>query len=435
MIARLGAALSRWGERYLPDPFVLALGITVIVGGASLTALSAAEVIGAWMNGFASPPLLGFALQMCLVLVTGHALALSPPVQRGVRRLARIPKSAAQATALVTFVSCAAAVVHWGLGAIVGAFLAREVGRHAKAVGTRIHYPLLGAAAYTGMAVWHGGLSASAPLKVAEPGHFAEEVAGVISVNGTLFGTLNLVVTGGLMIGLPLLMMLLVPKDPAKYQPPSHLPDDVESRDATPAPDKWTAFVAGGFGLAAVVTAWMSGESNFDVNLMNFLFLFAGLLLQGSIKHYVAAIADGARGAGAIILQFPFYFGILGMMKAAGLVSALSAWMVSSTNATTFAPLAFLSAGLTNLAIPSGGGQWAIQGEWVLGAASRLGVAPETAVMAFSYGDAWTNMLQPFWALPLLSIMGLKAKEIVGYTAVVFLFVAFVVPLALVILG
>ncbi|MFT5358825.1 MAG: short-chain fatty acids transporter, partial [Polyangiales bacterium] len=347
MIARLGAALSRVGERYLPDPFVLALGITVLVGGASLKTLSGTEVVGAWMDGFASPPLLGFALQMCLVLVTGHALALSPPVQRMVRRLARIPKNTAQATALVAFISCAAAVVHWGLGAIVGAFLAREVGRHAKSVGTRIHYPLLGAAAYTGMAVWHGGLSGSAPLKVAEAGHFAEGVGGVIPVSGTVFGTLNFVVTGGLVIGLPLLMMLLVPKDPADFQLPSHLPDDVEQRDASTSRDKWTAYLAGVGGLVAVVSAWMSGESAFDVNLMNFLFLFTGILLQGSIKHYVAAIADGARGAGAIILQFPFYFGILGMMKAAGLVSALSAWMVSTTSAATFAPLVFLSAGLT----------------------------------------------------------------------------------------
>jgi len=229
LIQRFGAAFSRWAQRLVPDPFLLALGLTLLVmflGAANLTLgqdVSAAlfrdlaqadappdpsifwTVFGAWLAGFANPGGLAFALQMCLVLVTGHALATSPPVQSAVDRIAQLPRDTASAAALVAGVGCLASVVHWGLGAIVGALLAREIARNATRRGLVLHYPLLGAAAYAGFAVWHGGLSGSAPLKVAEDGHFLQALIGVISVRETLFSNANLLVTGVLVVGIPLL--------------------------------------------------------------------------------------------------------------------------------------------------------------------------------------------------------------------------------------
>ncbi len=220
MIVRLGAWLTRVATRVMPDPLVLALALTAVVLVAGATRMRAAgeddvawTLLEGWTGGFASTPLLAFALQMCLVLVTGHALATSPPVQRAVARLARVRLGLGASAALVAFVSCLAATLHWGLGAIVGAFLAREIGRHARREGRAIHYPLLGAAAYSGFAVWHGGLSGSAPLKVAEAGHFAAARVGVIGVERTLLSPLNLVVVGGLLVLIPLLFWALAPAE------------------------------------------------------------------------------------------------------------------------------------------------------------------------------------------------------------------------------
>ncbi len=448
MVARLGAWLSRVSTRVVPDPFVLALLLTALAVVVAWVHIGAAAgpwaLAEGWFGGFSSIPLLAFALQMCLVLVTGHALASSPAVQRVVRRLAARHWSARGAAALVALVSCIAAVVHWGLGAIVGAFVAREMGRHAQREGRRLHYPILGGAAYAGLAVWHGGLSGSAPLKVAEEGHFAAASVGVVPASETLLGPLNLAVTGSLCVLIPTLFYLMTPKDEAQFVGPDLdalapvPPPHVEVATTVPerlARSPWLGRAFGGAGGVAALGAWMTGHLSLDLNLVNLLFLFLGLTLQGSVGRYASAVAEGARGAGAIIVQFPFYFGILGIMRASGMIASLSQGFVTIASAKTFPVLVFLSAGLVNLFVPSGGGQWAVQGEIVLEAGRALGVDPAVTVMAFSYGDAWTNMLQPFWALPLLGIMGLQARDIVGYTGVTCLMMGVVVPTLLMLLA
>jgi short-chain fatty acids transporter len=441
VIARLGQRLSQVAAQVVPDPFVLALGLTVVVGAVAAALLlqdgvEVAAVPGTlfegWARGFADPPLLAFALQICLVLVTGHALALSPPVQAAVAALARVPRSAGTATLLVGLVACLAAVIHWGLGAVVGALVAREIGRHAAARGTPVHYPLLGAAAYTGLAVWHGGVSGTAPLKVAEPAHFAVEVAGVVPIEQTLLSPLNLLVTGTLVIGIPLLCWAMTPSDPEALIPPPPLPPPPAparpGRGGT-VPDRLLesavpGVLVGATGLLAVGAALAGGRLGFDLDAVNLLFLFLGILCQARLRAYLEAVVDGARGAGAVILQFPFYFGILGMMKVSGAIAWLSAALTDLAGPQSFPAIAFASASLVNFFVPSGGGQWAVQGEILLGAGAELGVAPGMTVMAFAYGDACTNMVQPFWALPLLGIMGLRARDILGYTTVVCLAVA-----------
>jgi short-chain fatty acids transporter len=442
----------------VPEPFVLAIVLTLIVGtiGAiRLKTLGTDDVFwtlaDGWTTDFMSAGLLAFALKMALILVTGHALALSPAVQKFVDTIARMPKSAAMAAAVVALVACLSSLIHWGLGAIVGALLAREIGRSARERGVPLHYPLLGAAAYSGFAVWHGGLSGSAPVTVATPDHFlAETLAslgvaeGVIPVGDTLWGPLNLVITGTLVLVIPLACALLTPKDPADFSAPDEtqlapLPDLI----GTPGDglldrvqsSPFLGAVVGTFGVAVVVASMATTRTTFGLNTVILLFLFAGIALQGSLIAYSRAVADGARGAGAIVLQFPFYFGILGLMKASGLVTAFSSLLSSVSGTTTFPLVAFLSAGVVNFFVPSGGGQWAVQGEILLRAGSELGVDPVTTIMAFSYGDAWTNLLQPFWALPLLGIMGLKAKEIIGYTAAILLVMGAVVCGGLLLFG
>ena len=444
LLNRMGGTLDRFAQRFVPDPFILAIGLNVVVFFLAATLMLGSGTSGAtdtvktlstsWLAAFSNSALLGFALQMCFVLVTGHALAMSPPVQRGIRWLAGVPKSAGGATVIVAMVACVAAVIHWGLGAIVGALLAREIGKHAADRDLPVHYPLLGAAAYVGMAVWHGGLSGSAPLKVSE----GDSLAPGLSLGDLLLSPLNLAVIGSLIFLIPLLLFLLTPKSAEEMRPPPNairLPT-AESRGTKRNNDsRWPGFVVGCVGLSAMVLMIAFGDAKLDINSVNLLFFFTGIAMVGNLARYAEHVADGARGAGAIIIQFPLYFGVLGLMKGSGMVAWISNGMAQAGGATTTPLLTYASAGAVNLAVPSGGGQWAVQREILLTSSAELGLDPTTTILAFSYGDAWTNMLQPFWALPLLGIMGLKAKDIIGYTAMVFLMMAVVVPFWLVVLG
>jgi short-chain fatty acids transporter len=414
MLARLGEVFSRWGERWVPDPFVLALLLTLItlLGGFSLTG-SVADVLEGWLNGFSSTPLLAFALQMCLILVTGQALASSPPVQKLVRTLARWPKTTPSAAGLVALIACATGLIQWGLGAVVAAFVVREIAASAAEDGRPMDIPVLGAAAYTGLAVWHGGLSGSAPLKAAESAQFTHGAGEAIAVGETLFSSLNFAVSGGLLILLPLMCIALAPKE-------ASVPEVVTAarpKRANPS-RSILVLVVGCAAVGIVAVSWVRGDLAFNLNSVNLFFLALALAAHGSIRGFLDSVSDGARGAGSIIVQFPLYFGILGVMQASGMIERLSSAMASVASPTTFPLLTFLSAGLVNFFVPSGGGQWALQSDVLLTTADTLGLDAGRTVMAFSFGDEWTNLLQPFWALPLLAITGLEARQIAGYTAI-----------------
>ncbi len=503
MIRSLGEALARFAGRWVPDPFSIALTLTVLslLAAWAFTGLGPLELAGLWggrvRDGALLPGeqglwrLLEFAMQMCLILVTGHALASSRPVRALVGRLAAVPRTARQAVALTALTAMLAALVNWGLGLVVGALTAREVGLAARRRGLRVHYPLLGAAGYAGLMVWHGGLSGSAPLTVTQEGKLAallgDPTLPPIPLGETLFSPMNLTVTAALLIAAPALLALMLPRDPAQIVevdpavapeeavvnngvrrirvevgadpvpgdrgepggspqrlPGPELPEIGRSRrislftaasepppaaaaaPTTPAErldrSRLLAFVVGGLGLAYLVRyLGLIGWDKADLNSVNLLFLSLGLLLHASPVAYGAAIADAARGASGIILQFPFYAGIMGVMALSGLLEDVARAVVDVSGPLSYGPLTFASAGAVNLFVPSGGGQWAIQGPLVLDAARALDVPLGKAVMAFSYGDEWTNMLQPFWALPLLAITGLTARDLIGYTAALML--------------
>jgi short-chain fatty acids transporter len=414
MLARLGEVFSRWAERWVPDPFVLALALTLItlLGGFALTG-SVGAVLQGWYGGFSSTPLLAFALQMCLILVTGQALASSPPVQRIVRAVARWPKRTPAAAGLVALIACVTGLVQWGLGAVVAAFVVREIAHSAAEDGRPMDIPVLGAAAYTGLAVWHGGLSGSAPLKAAESAQFTQGATQAIPVGETLFSSLNIIVSGGLLILLPLMCVALAPKEALVPEAPS--------KEAVAPPGAKRSFLGlavGGTATLLVLFSWFRGDVAFNLNSVNLFFLALALAAHGSIRGFLDSVSEGARGAGAIIVQFPLYFGILGVMQSSGMIERLSSAMTSIASTATFPLLTFLSAGLVNFFVPSGGGQWALQSDVLLTTAATLDLESGRTIMAFAYGDEWTNLLQPFWALPLLAITGLKARQIAGYTAI-----------------
>lgn len=452
MLARIGDRVSAFFRATAPDPFVLAVVLTLATFGAALMrpGVSASGMIGAWASDAGVWFFLAFAMQMCLILVTGHILASSPPMARVLRWMAGLPRSGAQGAAMVALAAAALGVVNWGLGLIGGALLAREVGRSMSVRGVRAHYPLLAAAGYVGLLVWHGGFSGSAPITMTTEAQIvrtfgAAEAAHVapIGLERTLLSPMNVVVTGGLVLLAPLVMGLMHPRAGQETLPAGAFGvGGDEGRDSGSAvggargaegkalvPRLLEETPVVNLALAGMIGWWAwgyyvpsedraSGLFSLTPNTMNLTMLMLGLVLHWTPSRFVAAADEAARGCAGIIIQFPLYAGIMVMMRESGLTREAAEWIARISSETTLPVLTFFSAAVVNLFVPSGGGQWGIQGPVALEAARAAGVAPERIVMAVAYGDQLTNMLQPFWALPLLAITGVKAREIVGYTAV-----------------
>ena len=430
---RLFAAWSRMLERLFPDPFTLSLLLTLatMIVALLLTPHGPAELVGFWGDGLWS--FLGFAMQMGLILVTGQALAEATIVARALRKIASAPRNMAQAAGLVSLCAMTAAWLNWGFGLIVGAILARQV---ADALVERLEGEehvsrgLLGAAGYTGLAFWHGGISGSSPLAVAQSGHSFEDLCGVIPMSETVFSGRNLGLSVALLILVPAFLVLLSHLGIAtKNQPVAPLPEQPESGPVG-APEKLLVLVM----TVLALFWWVNFNSGLGLNTVIFCFLFLGLLAHGSASRYAGALDRATGSISGIVLQFPFYAGIIGIASKSGLVEVVSGGFVAASevvnNSIGFQPFllfVFLSAGLANLFVPSGGGQWMIQGPIVLTAAAKLNLEPSSAIMAVSYGDQWTNLLQPFWALPLLSITGLKPAQLLSVTTLLLIFEGLVV--------
>ncbi|HEX7066242.1 MAG TPA: short-chain fatty acid transporter [Bacillales bacterium] len=429
---------DRLVRRYLPDAFLFAIVLTLIVYilGFVFTDSSPLDMAKYWGEGFWD--LLAFAMQMTLIVVTGYILANTPVVKSLLGKLAKFAHTPGQAIILVTVVSVIACLINYGFGLVIAALFAREVVR----VVPKVDYRLLIASGYTGFLVWHGGFSGSVPLKIATPGHFLEDMIGVIPVTETLFSSYNIFIVVTLFITLPILNRLMLNAtesdgriDPERLNQTNDSTDKKEDetlqkQEMTPAQRMENSMILsiliGLLGLGYLVYYFAQNGFNLTINIVNFIFLFVAILLHKTPRKFLNNVTKGVQNAGGIIIQFPLYAGIMGMMVASGLSEQLSSWFVQISTDATLPFFTFLSAGILNMFVPSGGGQWAVQGPIMIPAAIDLNVSTAKTAMAVAWGDAWTNMIQPFWALPLLAIAGLKIRDIMGF-CVMALFLSFIV--------
>ena len=418
----------------LPSPFSIAVLLTALVFVLALwftlpagrsVATYAGDLLGFWQGGFWN--LLGFTMQMALMLILGHTLALTPFLNRVLDRLAAWPRNSGQAVAMVGLMATAVGLLNWGLSLIFGSILARRVGEQASRRSMPLPYPLVAAAGYTGLMVWHGGLSGSAPLTVASQDHFLAASIGQIPISQTLFSPMNLTATLLVLVGVPLLGWLLARRQRHVLVPELHptpfvrafaeKPSGAERLDHSP----WLARALGllmiGLSVYQGILGSRSGSLGFiNLNFINFLLFGLCVAGHGSIQGMTRAVEQAITGAAGILIQFPLYAGIMGLMRDSGMAAQLSDWFVALSTPGTFPLYSMFSAAAVNTLVPSGGGQWAVQGPILTDAAMQLGVGLPKTVMALSYGDQLTNMIQPFWALPLLGITRLKARDILPYS-------------------
>ncbi len=425
-------------QKYLPDPFLFAAILTFIVfiGGIFLTKSSPLDMVIHWGNGFWE--LLTFAMQMVLVLVTGHALANSPVIKKGLQAIARAARTPVMAIMMTTFFAAVASWINWGFGLVVGALLGREMAKVIKGVD----YRLLIASAYMGFLVWHGGLAGSIPLALATETDWSWEITGGIMVGDTIFSAQTLIIAIVLILSLPVLARFMMPKKEEVFTIDPEILKDSEPKQAvytavTPAEkveNSWIiSMVLFAAALAYLIYYFVNGGT-LNLNVVNFIFLFTGIVLHGTPRRYIMALYEAVRNSGGIILQFPFYAGIMGMMTGSGLAAVVTQWFVSFSTACTLPFFSFISGGFMNIFVPSGGGQWAVQGPIMLPAAQALGSDMAKTAMGVAWGDAWTNMIQPFWALPALGIAGLKARDIMGYCIIALLFSGIIISLGMLLL-
>ena len=434
---RLSSFFVKVMQRFLPDPWVLAivLSLIVFVAGLLLTGSNPLQMATFWGDGFFG--LLEFSMQMVLILVTGYALASTALIKGGLEAVAKRAGSAGNAVVITTVFAVIASWLNWGFGLIVGALLAKEMARQVE----NVDYRLLIAAAYSGFLVWHGGLSGSIPLVIATEGHFLAERMGVIPTSQTIFTGYNLAIVGALLIALPIANRLMLPAegervvvDAATLEEDEAHKDDLrgtpaEKLETTP----WLSAIVGVGGLAYLFSYFASG-GGLGLNIVIFIFFMLGILLHGTPRNYIASFVEAVRGSSGIILQFPFYAGILGMMDSSGLVDIIAGWFVAVSTAGTLPFWSFISGGVVNFFTPSGGGQWAVQGPIMIQASEQLGADLARVSMGVAWGDAWSNMVQPFWLLPALGIAGLEARDVMGFCVMALLVSGVLITLGLLLL-
>ena len=428
MFQRIIKACVKLVQKFLPDPFIFAVILTLIAACVAMPVCrqSPIEVIEHWGNGVWS--LLAFAMQMALVLVCGSTLASAPVIKKGISSLASIPKTPAAAIALVTGISAIACWLNWGFGLIVGVIFAKEIAKKLRGVD----YRLLIASAYSGFVVWHAGLSGSIPLTMATPGSGLKEITrgaveNPVPISSTILDPHNLIIVAIVIVALILVNSLMHPKgDNVIAIDPFLLTDEAPATTAKPSSpaehlenSRILSWIISLMGFSFLIIKLAKGGS-IDLNFVIMLFLFAGILLHGNPLSYVRAFGKSATGASGILLQFPFYAGIMGIIMGTGesgicLGTEVSNACISISNHTTYPLLTFLCAAVLNMFVPSGGGHWAIQAPIMFTAGAQLDVDPGLTGMAISWGDAWTNLIQPFWALPALAIAKLNARDIMGF--------------------
>lgn len=438
VLSRIASFLTALSERYIPSAFAIAVLLTFFTFALAglLVGASPARSVVEWGKGFWT--LVPFAMQMSLVVLTGFLVASAPVVDRLFARIASLPGSPRGTVVLMALTSMALAWFHWGVSLIGSAMLVRHMARAQR----QVDYRLLVCAAYFGMgATWHAGLSASAPLLVATPGHFLEAEIGVVPVTRTIFHPFNLTLT----VVVVLLLTVIVA---ALHPPPDRTvtirPETLDALDGFEPPvwpgggsvavridhTRWLNLAIGACGIAWLAWHFVTSGFVLTLDVLNFAFLMLAIVLHQSPASLVAAADHGARLLSGVVLQFPFYAGMYGVIQGTGLASALGTWIAQVAEPRWYPLLVYWYSGVVNYFVPSGGSKWAIEAPYLVDAATRLGVGADRVVVAYAWGDMATDLIQPFWALPLLAAARLDFKDIMGYAMLVFLIYASVVSVA-----
>ena len=459
LVARAALRLTAWTERWIPDAFIFALLATVLVFGAALiwTPSSPLQVVDAWGNGFWD--LIPFTLQMSLIIITGHVLATSAPMGRAIRGIAGWARTPRGAVALVTFFALATSWFNWGFSLVFSAVLAREVARRVAGVD----YRALAAASMLGIgSIWAQGLSGSAALQMATPGALQPQIRDIVAAGGIVPGGLipfrhtiflwQSVVSVVIEIFVVVIVMWLATPPAAKAKTAAMMGIDLGKSEIAEPPKpsgpippgawlehspllNWLVVLMGVVFIARYFNRAPEPLNAITINILNLTFLIVGVLLHRTPARLMHAVQAATPAVWGVILQFPFYAGIAAIITTTHLNERLANAFVSISSPGSFPAVVAIYSAVLGVFVPSGGSKWVIEAPYVMQAAHELKVHLGWIVASYDLGEALANLLQPFWMLPTLGIFGLRARDVMGYTFIVFLALAPVVILLVTLLG
>lgn len=423
MISKLSRGCVRVMERWMPDPLVIAIFLTVItvVAAMSFTEFTFNQAVDAWGNSYWK--LLAFTTQMILILALGHVLANTRAVFGLLNKIARQVRSAPVAYMGLTIFAGLASLFSWGLGLVVPAVLSRIIADNCRQRGIKVHFPLLVACGYCGGTVGMQGITSTIPLTLNTPGHFMEDQMGLVGLDQTIFSLWSISIVVTILLVLPWVLYRAAPPDDEVRE--LH----IESADDHPSPlpqphsntpserlenSRWVTLLLAAIGGVYVVRFFATG-GQLQLNSLNMIFVVLGLAFADSPRHYLELLGNAAKVAGPFLIQYPLYAGLMGLIAESGLGALIVGGFVQVATADTLSLWTFFSAAFLNLFIPSAGGQWAVQGPIVIEAATQLGADLPRVAMAVTVGEVWTNCVQPLFAVPVLAIAGLHIRDIMGF--------------------
>ena len=434
-LERFGIAMARMLETWFPDAFVFALIAVLVALAASLAAGGElTELVRSYGKGFWS--LIPFTMQMSLLIIGGYVLATTPAVAKVIDRLASVRLSSRSAVAYIAFVSMTSSLLSYGFSLIFTGLLAREMLRRYH----HIDYRAAGAAAYLGLgSIWALGLSSSAALLMNTAASLPPalaDISGVIPLSRTLFtwqngATIVVIATVSLVVAYvsaptgARVRTLKLEKQVEKAQETAMVTGKLEWLETTPA--LTIPIVALGAWYLVDILHTQGIKQALDLNTYNFAILMLGLALHWTPRSLIKAVNAAVPSVGGVILQFPFYGGVFGLITGSPLTHKLAAAFVAASTTNTYPVLVAIYSAVLGLFIPSGGSKWIIEAPYVLQAARDLGVDQGWVVQIYNAAEALPNLVNPFWMLPILGLLAVKARELVGYAVLQLVFITPVV--------
>jgi len=427
LLVRFGLGLANWSERWFPDPLIFALLGIVVVFLVGLLLHQSPNTL-AIQGGKNFWSLVTFTMQMVMIIIGGYVVASTPIVYRAIRALAGVPKTPRGAIALVALFSTLTSLISWGLSLIFSGLFVRELANRVKGMD----YRAAGAAAYLGLgAVWAMGLSSSAAMLMATKAAMPPSlfnISGLIPLTQTLF-LWQSIATTAILILLSVLIAYLSAPSPENARTAESYGIAYEpirsSLEVRRKPGEWleyspllTILVAAllcGYLIDVFRTSPQGALAALDLNTYNLMFITAGLLLHWRPKRFMRAVAECIPATGGVLIQFPFYAVIFGMIVGTGIAGALAKLFASISTHNTYPLLVATYSAVLGIFIPSGGSKWIIEAPYVLQAANLHQVHLGWVVQIYNAAEALPNLVNPFWMLPLLGILKLKARDIVGY--------------------
>ena len=439
----MAVRFTEFSERYIPDAFVFALLATgiVLALGLAVARVSPQVMVAGWGKGFWE--LIPFSMQMSLIIIGGYVVATARPVFRLIQRIAAMPHTDRGATVLVAMFALVTSWFNWGFSLIFGAILVKEISRRRP----EADYRALAASSLLGLgSVWAQGLSGSANLQMCTPEALQPAIRAIVSRGGlipdgliplgkTVFLWQSLL-TVAVEIAVVAVVAWFYTPSPDRARGPAARAADIETapRDDEPvhatAPGEWLEYKPWlNLLIAAMGTGYMANSIHnahglqfvITLNNINFCFLMLGILLHWTPYRLMKAFRDATPSVWGVLLQFPFYAGIAGMITYSGLNAYIAQFFVSVSSHTTFAPLISVYSTILGIFVPSGGSKWVIEAPYLLAAAHDLKIHLGWVVAVYNLAEALANLIQPFWMLPTLAILGLRARDVMGYTFIVFL--------------